>query len=86
VKLKEEHRLRVFESTLLRRAFGPKRDEEIGAWRKLRNEELHNLYSLPNIIRSINSRRIRSAGRVTLTANKRTHIGFWWESKKERGH
>jgi hypothetical protein len=56
---REEHRLRVFENTVLRRIFGPKRDEIIGGWRKLHNEELHNSYSSPNIIRVIKSRSIR---------------------------
>jgi hypothetical protein len=51
--LREEHRVRVFEKRLLRRIFGLKRDEVTGGWRKLHNEELHNLYSLPNIIRMI---------------------------------
>jgi hypothetical protein len=49
----EEHRLRVFEKRVLRRISGPKRDEVTGEWRKLHNEELHNLYSFPNIIRQI---------------------------------
>jgi hypothetical protein len=53
LKLKEEHRLRVFEHRVLRRIFGPKRDEVTGDWRKLHNEELHNFYSSPNIIRNI---------------------------------
>jgi hypothetical protein len=53
----EEHRLRVFENRLLRRIFGPKGDEVTGGWRKLHNEELHNLYSSPSIIRVIKSRR-----------------------------
>jgi hypothetical protein len=46
--LREEHRLRVFENRVLRRIFGPKRDEVIGGWRKLHNEELHNLYCSPS--------------------------------------
>jgi hypothetical protein len=54
--LREEHRLRVFENRVLRRIFGPKRDEVTGEWRKLHNDELHNLYSSPDIIRQINSR------------------------------
>jgi hypothetical protein len=52
-KLKEEHRLRVFENRVLMKIFGPKRDEVTGEWRKLHNEELHILYSFPNIIRQI---------------------------------
>jgi hypothetical protein len=51
--LREEHRLRVFGNRALRRIFGPKGDEEIGDWRKLHNEELHNLYCSPSIIRMI---------------------------------
>jgi hypothetical protein len=56
--LREEHRLRVFENRVLRSIFGPRRDEVTGNWRKLHNEELHNLYSSPNIIRMIKSRRM----------------------------
>jgi hypothetical protein len=52
----------VFENRVLRRIFGPKRDEVTGGWRKLHNEELHNLYSSPSIIRVIRSRRMRWAG------------------------
>jgi hypothetical protein len=62
--LREEHRLRVFENKVLRRMFGPKRDEVTGGWRKLRNEELHDLYSSPSIIRIIKSKRVRWAGHV----------------------
>jgi hypothetical protein len=58
----EERRLRVFENRVLRRIFGPKRDEVTGERRKLHNEELNGLYSLPNIVRVIKSRRLRSAG------------------------
>jgi hypothetical protein len=54
--LKEEHRLRVFENRVLRRILGLKRDEMIEGWRKLHNEELHNLYSAPSIITMIKSR------------------------------
>jgi hypothetical protein len=61
--LREEHRLRVFDNRVLRRIFGPKREED-GSWRKLHNDELHSLYSLPNIVRVIKSRRIRWAGHV----------------------
>jgi hypothetical protein len=51
--LREEHRLRVFENTVLRGIFGPKRDEVTGEWRRLHNEELYDLYSSPNIIRVV---------------------------------
>jgi hypothetical protein len=54
----------VFENRVLTSIFGPKRDEVTGEWRKLHNEELHNLYSSPNIIRQITSRRMRWAGHV----------------------
>jgi hypothetical protein len=62
--LKEEHRLRVFENRVLRRIFGPKRGEVTGEWRKLHSGELHNLYSSPDIIRQVISRRMRWAGHV----------------------
>jgi hypothetical protein len=54
--------LRVFENRVLRRIFGPKREEVAGGWRRLHNKELHNLYSSPNIVRLIDSRRIRLVG------------------------
>jgi hypothetical protein len=57
--LREEHRLRVFENRVLRRTFGPNRDEVTGGWRKLHNEELHGLYSSPSIVRVIKARRMR---------------------------
>jgi hypothetical protein len=63
--------LRVFENRVLRRIFGPERDEVIGGWRKLHNEELHNLYSSPSIIRMINSRRMRSVWHVARMVEKR---------------
>jgi hypothetical protein len=59
VTLREEHRLRAFENRVLRRIFGTKRDEVMEEWRKLHSEELHNLYSSPDIIRQIKSRRMR---------------------------
>jgi hypothetical protein len=61
--LREEHRLRVFENNVLRRIFGPKREED-GSWRKFRNDELHSLHSSPNIVKVIKSRRMRWAGHV----------------------
>jgi hypothetical protein len=63
VTLREEHRLRLFENRVLRRIYGPKRDEVTGGWKKQRNEELHNLYP-SRIIRILNSRRMRRAGYV----------------------
>jgi hypothetical protein len=57
--LREERKLRVFENRVLRRVFGPKRDEVTGDWRKLHNEELNELYSLHNIVRVVKSRRMR---------------------------
>jgi hypothetical protein len=57
--LRKEHKLRVFENRVLRRIFGPKRDGVTGRWRKLRNEELHNLYCSPSIIRIIKLRSLR---------------------------
>jgi hypothetical protein len=62
--LREEHRLRVSENRVLRRIFGPKRDEVTGGWRKLHNEELRDLYSSPSIIRIIKARRVRWEGHV----------------------
>jgi hypothetical protein len=61
--LGEEHRLRVFENRVLRKIFGPKREED-GSWRKLHNDELHDLCSSPNIVRMIKSRRMKWAGHV----------------------
>jgi hypothetical protein len=68
--LREEHRLRVFENRVLRRIFGPKIDDVTGGWRKLHNEELHNLYSPPRIIRMIKSRRGTWAGHVARMVGK----------------
>jgi len=61
---REESRLRVFQNRVLTRVFGPKRDEVTGGWRKLHNEELMDLYSLPNIVRVVKTRRMRWAGHV----------------------
>jgi hypothetical protein len=60
--LREEHILRVFVNGVLRRIFEPKRNEMTGGWRELHNEELHNLYSSPDIIGMIKSRRMRWVG------------------------
>jgi hypothetical protein len=77
--LGEEHRLRVFENRVLRRIFGPKRDELTGGWRKLHHEELRNLYFSPNIIGMIKPKRMRWVGHVV-------HTKFWLESLKRRDH
>ncbi|KAJ4452127.1 hypothetical protein ANN_03645 [Periplaneta americana] len=68
--LREEYRLRVFENKVLRKIFGAKRDEVTGEWRKLHNTELHALYSSPDIIRNLKSRRLRWAGHVSDNAGE----------------
>jgi len=70
--LREEHRLRVFENRALRMIFGPKRDEVTEDWRKLHSEELNDLYSSPNIVRVIKSRRMRWAGHITHRGERRS--------------
>jgi hypothetical protein len=84
--LREKHRLRVFENRVVSRIFGPTRHEVTGGWRKLHNEELHDLYSWPSIIRIIKIRRIRWAGHVAGMGRRGVHIGYWWEIHKERDH
>jgi hypothetical protein len=73
--LREEHRLRVFENMVLRRIFGPKRDEVTGEWRKLHNEELRDLYSSPSIIRIIKARKMRWVRHVAQMGRRGTRIG-----------
>ena len=68
---REERKLRVFENMVLRRIFGPRRDEVTGEWRRLHNEELNGLYTSPNIVRMIKSRRIRWAGHVARMGEER---------------
>jgi hypothetical protein len=75
VTLREEHRLRVFEDGMLRRIFGPKRDEVAGEWRKLHNEELHDLYSSQSIIRIMKARRMRLARHVAQLGRRGPRIG-----------
>jgi hypothetical protein len=84
--LREEQRLRVFENRVPRRIFGPKRDEVTGEWRRLRNEELNDLYSSPNIIRVIKSRRMKWSGHVARMGEKRGNTGFWWGDLREGDH
>jgi hypothetical protein len=74
--LREELRLRVFENRVLRRKFGPKRDELTGEWRKLYNEELTYLYSSPNIFRTIKSRRMKWLGQVAGMGERRSAYKF----------
>jgi len=74
--LTEEHRLRVFENRVLRRIFGPKRDEITGEWRKLHNEDLTDLYS-PNIIRVIKSRRMRCVGHAACMGERIGPYRVW---------
>jgi hypothetical protein len=85
--LKEEHRLRVFENRVLRKIFGPKREED-GSWRKLHNDELHSLYSSPNIVMVIKSRIMRWAGHVARVGEGkdiyRVLVG-WTEGKRLLG-
>jgi hypothetical protein len=75
--LREEHRLRVFEKRVLRRIFGPKRDEVTREWRKLHNEELHDLYCPASIIRIIKSGRMRWVGHVARVGRREMCIGYW---------
>ena len=74
---REERKLRVFENMVLRRIFGPTRDEVTGEWRRLHNEELNGLYFSPNIVRGIKSRRTRWAGHVARIGEERGYIGSW---------
>jgi hypothetical protein len=74
--LREECWLRVFENKVLRRIFGPKRDEVTGEWRRLHNKELYALYSSPNIIGVIKSRRLRWAGHVARMGRGEVHTGL----------
>jgi hypothetical protein len=79
-KLREEHRLRVFENRVPRRIFGPKRDDVMGEWRKLHSEELHILYSSPNIIRQIKSSRMTWVGHVAhMGGDRKLYKVFRWE-------
>jgi hypothetical protein len=73
----------VFENRVLRRIFGPKRDEVAVERRKLQNGELYNLSSLPDIIRQFKSRRMRSARHVARKRKREMCAGFWWESQKK---
>jgi len=84
--LREERNLRVFENMMLRRIFGPRRDEVTGEWRRLHNEELNDLYSSPNIVRVIKSIRMKWARRVARMGKERGYIGSWWGNRRKRDH
>jgi len=86
--MREKRRLRVFDSRVLRRIFGPKRDEVTGEWSKLHNEELNELYSSPNIIRVTTSRRTRWEGHVALLGRGEAYTECWGEggNLRERVH
>jgi hypothetical protein len=71
----------VFENRVLRRIFGPKRDEVTAEWRKLHNEERCDLYSSPNISITIKSRRMRWAGHVARMGRRGTLIDYWWKTR-----
>jgi hypothetical protein len=83
--LREPHKLRSFENRVLRRIFGPKREED-GSWRKLHNDELHDLYFSPNIVRVIKLRRMRWAGHVACMGKGEVFTWFWLGAPKGRDH
>jgi len=76
----------VFENMVLRRIFGPRKDEVTAEWRTLHNEELNDLYSSPNIVRVVKSRRMRWAGHVARMGEERGCIGSFWGNRWERDH
>jgi len=84
--MREERRLRVSENRVLRRIFGPERDEVTREWRKLHNEELNGLYFSPTIIRVIILRRMRWVEHVAHLGRGEVHTGFWWGNLSERDH
>jgi hypothetical protein len=83
--LKDEQRLSVFENRVLRKIFGPKREVD-RAWKKLHNDELHSLYSSPNIVRVIKTRRMRCAGHVTNIGEGRGVYRVLVGTPKRRDH
>jgi hypothetical protein len=86
VTLREEYRRRVFENIVLWKIFGPKRDEVTGEWRRLHNEELHNLYSSPNIVQVIKSRGMRWSGVWHVWGKVEVRTEFWWRNLTTRDY
>jgi hypothetical protein len=84
--VREEQRLRVFQNRVLRRISGPKRDKVRGGWRKLRKEELQNLYPSSSVIRMIKSRGMRWAEHVTHMGRRGMFVGYLRESQKKTDH
>ena len=84
--LMEEHRLRVFENSVLRRIFGPKWQKGKGEWKNLHNEVLNDLYPLPNIVQVIKLRRVRWAGPQHVWVRGEAYTGFWWGNLRDRDH
>ena len=82
--MREERRLRVFGNRVLRRIFGPTKDEVTEEWRKLHNEKLNDLFSSPSIVRVIKSRRKRWAGHVARMGRGEAYTVFWWGNQRER--
>jgi len=81
--LLEERKPRVFENMVLGRIFGPRRDEVTGEWRRIYNKELNNLYSSPNIVRAIKSRRMRWAVHVARVGEERGGCIGSWGNRRE---
>jgi len=84
LKLQEERKLRMSENMVLGRIFGPRSDEVTGEWRRLHNQELNDLYSSPNIVRVIKSRRMRWVGHVAHMGEERGV--YRWGNRRERDH
>jgi hypothetical protein len=79
--LGEEYRLRLFQNKILKWVFGPKKDEVVGRWEKLRNQQFRDLYSLPSIIKED-----EIGGAFSKNGEKRNAYIYWWENQRERDH